>query len=390
MTIEFETKKISFKGKQCDTEIKAISCRMNTSDFEHLNLGIGDVKINDAINTQYQALSRGDNNPYFFLSEMKIGPEHPIYDGSVMTKEWADSFVDKLNNAPFPMSSLGHVHVKNELERAENNGYVVGGVVVGDSMVLKNYLLPGETPESKELANKTKREMVAKMLSTSISDKARFAVMEDEETGQLQWFAIESLCGQRNDIVEHDLTGGDAAIIAQSLKKNTDKSVNNKEKNMEITSKEMITKLQNLKNSGDLSVEEIAKAFNLKLVTKTMTNEVTLLSNLKKEIGEGDPIEIIKNLKAAAARVDESEFNLNKDKAVKEVFENENLKKYAEGLFNLKAGNLEDCKAEAKRVSELPIMKDYASSLAGDMSKGLNLKTGSENSINDPDAVVKL
>ena len=383
--IQFETNKLySFKDQECKSEIRNVSCRMNTSKFEPGNQTVATLKPNDNIMPQIKELSAGDKEPFYFVSEMKFGEEHPIFDDTIFTKEWADSFVLKLDDAPFPLSQFGHVATRYPLERAENDGYVVGGLVEGNSMYLLNYLLPGETEQTKEIVNKTKREIHAGMLSTSISNSVRVVLYSDEDTGTYQWYAIESLSGQRNDIVEHDLTGGDAAIISSLKENNTDKSVNlGENQTMEkqtITKSDMLTKLKTLKDNGDLSSEDLAKAFNLKLKTNEDETGLVLLTSLKKELGEGDPLEIIKTLKGDAERANTAEFDTNKTKALDEVFKNKDLKDMASELFVLKSGNLEDCQKEVKRVVELKALKGAASKSAGSMTLvvGISGDAGSE------------
>ncbi|GAG25011.1 unnamed protein product, partial [marine sediment metagenome] len=235
----------------------------------------------------------------------------------------------------------------------------------------------------------TIKEMKAGMLATSVSNLQKYVLTEDDKTGQREWFVVESIAGQRNDIVEHDLTGSDAAIVAQSLKSKqaeADKSANINQGDQSMNKKEMLIKLLNLKQGGDLSIAEIVDNFGLELATDVMKTSVGTLKAVQEAIGEGDAVTIIKALKEKADRVDTAEFKSNKDEALKETFkENKIMIPNAEELFSLKAGTKEECVVEAKRIASLKTIKDLASKLASDMSRGASFKTnlGSDENASD-------
>jgi hypothetical protein len=371
---------------------------MGAPIFEKNEIDIEDVPINPNLKEVFKILSKGDKDPFFFISEMKLGEEYPTAYGDIMTTDWAKSFVDKLNVAPFPMSALGHKNVTTPWERAESHGYVLGGKVINDSLYLKNYLLGGLTEPTKEFAKKTIREMKAGMLSTSISNQQRYVMLMDDTTEETKWYVVESLIGQRNDIVEHDLAASEAAIVARSFKKSdkadeSAKKFNTGDKNMDtpIIKKEMLTKLRNLKQSGDLSITEIADSFKLELATDEMKSAMSTLKSIQEITGKENPIEYMKALKEKADRVDEAEFTSYKNEAIKEVFKaNETMLPHAEELFSLKKGTKEECLEEAKRIASLKTIKELASKMASDMSKGVNLKLGSETNSADKDGVLEL
>ncbi|NIU83392.1 MAG: hypothetical protein GWN64_07915 [Candidatus Thorarchaeota archaeon] len=308
-----------------------------------------------------------------------------------MTKEWAESFIKKLDTAPFPMSALGHTNVERPLERVESHGYVVGGKVQDNSMFLRNYLRAGSAPDSKEFVAKTIQEMRSGMLSTSISNLQKYVRLEDPDTNELKWYVVESVAGQRNDIVEHDLVGSEAAIIARSFKsgeKAEEKSATkNPQEEKSMDKKEMLKKLQVLKSGGDLSVKEIVDTFGLELVTDEQKKAVSSLKAISDELGEGDALANIKSLKEKAARTEEAEFEKVRNEALKEVFKTEEVLEYATELFALKSGDKDACVEEAKRIASLKTMKDMASKLAGDMSKNASFKKAPEGSASNDDVL---
>jgi hypothetical protein len=364
----------SFKGNIVKEKTERGSYLMGKPVFEKSIISVDDIPINDNLTDAFKTLTEGDKNPFMFVSEMKLGEDHPTAYDDIMTVDWGESFVNKLDNAPFPVSALGHTNVDRPAERVENQGYVFGGKVdkEKESMFLLNYLLPGQTPESKELAEKTKREMKAGMLSTSISNMQKYVLVHDEDAQSTKWYVTESISGQRNDIVEHDLTGSDAAIVARSMKASKAEVTAQKNKTGDnMTKVEMLEKLQTLKANGDLSIADIAESFGLELVTDEHKQAIESLKAIHSLVGENAEEEI-KSLKETADRVENLDFEENKMSALKEVFkEKENLLENAKELFTLKLGSKEECIAEAKRVSELKTLKDLASKMAADMSRGV-------------------
>lgn len=376
MTIEYA----NYKGQKVVKEKTEIQSYITTPIFASKDIDIKDVKINKNLKEAVKILQGDDKDPFYFISEMKYGEDFPTSYDDIMSKEWADSFIGKLDVSPFPMSVYGHVNITNPMERAENQGYVIGGKVDDKkkSMFLLNYLIAGDSDQSKELADKTKREIKAGMLSTSISNLQKYVRIYDEEQGESTWIVTESLTGQRNDIVEHDLTGSDAAIVARSLKSNNaEKSVTKNKGDKSMDKKEMLLKLQTLKGNGELSIADIANTFSLKLETKEITESLKALKSITDEAGEGvDVISLIKEYKTLNAKLITAEFDKNKQAALKETFKDkENVLEYATELFSLKSGDEKECIEEAKRVSEMKVLKDLSSKMVSSMSKGVSFKT---------------
>jgi hypothetical protein len=319
------------------------------------NITIDNITLSPEMQKKFAILSEGDKEPFFFLSRMGIGENHPVYDGTIMTKEWAESFVNKLDSQAFPGSIFGHIGERNFSERVENQLYVVGGVVDGEYMYLKNYIIPGETERSKELRNKTIREMKAGLLSTSIVSYYKAGLLEDEE-GILQWFALESIKGERNDIVEHDLTGSDADIVSMSAK---NKLI---EKEREImadkTYKELIQPIVVMCANGQVKKSDVAAELGLDIVTDEHRAALKTVSELKQLFPEGVTIDQLKNFKASLKNIEVETFKIEKEKALKAKFVDSEILEQAEELFTLKAGSAEDCQKEVDRIAELKIIKN--------------------------------
>ncbi|GAG15254.1 unnamed protein product, partial [marine sediment metagenome] len=134
MTIRY----CEYKGKQVETKTEQKSYLSASSKFDFTEASINEVPINSKLKEAFDILSKGDGNPFFFISEMKLGENHKTVYGDIMTEEWAKSFVSKLKVAPFPVSALGHIGDSHPMERVESHGYVVGGKVKDESMFLKN------------------------------------------------------------------------------------------------------------------------------------------------------------------------------------------------------------------------------------------------------------
>lgn len=338
-----------------------------------------DIPVNPSLQNAFSVLSDGDESPFFFVSEMKLGEDYPAKNGDIMTVEWAESFVSALDRAPFPISALGHTNVDRPMERVESHGYVVGGAVIDDSLYLKNYLAKGDSQEAQALYKKTVKEMKAGMLATSVSNYQRELLVIDSEKNISKWYVIESITGQRNDIVEHDLTGADAAIVARSMKAsiNADASAkkNTGEQSMDKT--QMLDKLRTLKSNGEISLDEIAGAVGVELVKDEHKKAVSVLNSVIEIIGDGDVIEKLKALKEQAAKVEEAAFLIEKTNALAEAFKDEELRKFAEELFSLKCGDAAACKEETERIARLSVMKRHAENLAKEMSGGASFATES-------------
>lgn len=383
----------SYRGMQVKEEKTENKSYASTPLFASKDIKVEDVPINKNLNAVSIILQEGDKNPFYFISEMKFGEKHPTVYGEIMTKEWAESFVEKLDNAPFPISAFGHVNMSDPWERKPSDGYVLGGKVdeERESMFLLNYLRnDDESKERQEIFEQTKRELRAGMLSTSISNMQRYVRTYDDAEEKDKWYVVESITGQRNDIVEHDLTGSDAAIVARSFKNAEDESANQTQGEKSMDKKEMLKKLQTLKGNGELSIAEVADTFGLELVTDEHKSAVSSLKAIQDEAGEGvDILTLIKDYKQAKEDAITAQFDKNKESALKEVFKgNEHLIDYATELFTLKTGTKEECEKEAKRVSEMKVLKDFASKIASDMSKGASFKL--DNSVGNTGEVVKL
>jgi len=234
-------------------------------------------------------------NPTFFVNTVMLGDKYKTlnYPPMTLTKEWGESFAKGINAVPSPMYIKGHEDSNWQLEqfRIPGDGYLVGGKVTkidgDDALVLKNYLLKGDTEEKKALSIKTVRELKAGMLSTSTGDIHKRRVEFDED-GDAEYYVIESIKGRTNALVEHDMTGSHANIVGTNFKQGTKSTVGGSNdiqgdeemaaEPKEMTIEEMMVRFKNLANLGKLDGLKLSSELGIDVKTP---DEVAGLLRLK-------------------------------------------------------------------------------------------------------------
>ncbi|RLI54177.1 MAG: hypothetical protein DRP09_13830, partial [Candidatus Thorarchaeota archaeon] len=314
-----------------------------------------------------------------FINVVALGEDNPAhpdpYTTIVLTEEWAKSFVKSVKDSPKPLFIEGHTDAAIGYKmRAVPDGYLTGGMVLGETLYLRNTLVLEGTEDKKALINQTVKEINAGMLSTSTSDYLKYETKTDEE-GNVTYFAVESVKGQSNAIVEADMTGSDASIIITSFKAGIDSSGENKkgeeqmgEKTM--TNTELFTSLRNQLDSGRLALSTVAESLGIELMTAKDKVALKRLTDVEARVGSID--EFVASVEAEK----EGAFTSLKEAKLKEKFNTPELLEIAEPMFSLKEGSAEDIGKEVERIAELKAFKAIQSKLA--LSMNYNPGTGEE------------
>jgi hypothetical protein len=341
---------------------------------------VEDVPIGN--NAAYKNLV-GEANGYEFVNIVELGEDHPAmpdpWTKVVLTEEWAKSFVKAVKAVPKPMFIPGHADQGVGYKmRALPDGYIVGGLVQNDVLYLRNTMLQGITESQKALAEQTAKEIKAGMLSTSTSDYMKYKTEVDQDTGEVTYFAFESLKAQSNALVEADQVGSDAAIILTSFK--ADAGENDKkgeeqmgEKTLVATSAEQMLTLKNLIDSGRLALSEVASGLGIDVMTSKQKVALKRLNDAESTVGN------ITEFVAGTVKDKEDAFIVLKESAIKGKFETDVLIEIATPLFVLKEGNTEAIDAEVERVAGMKVFKSIQGKVAGAMNF---VPSGSEQEIN--------
>lgn len=179
---------------------------------------IESIPMTPACQKAFIELSKGDAEPFQFVQELKFGEKYTATDGSIFTKEWAESYVAKLNDAPIVGSKDGHTAMNWERsrERVSNEVYLIGSKFADDETVLLRHYVTKDMPEHEY--NKLVKEIKAGLVSTSIMCMAEYNIVYNEEDESAVWYAVKSIGGERNDLVEWNQTGMVSGLVAVSQK----------------------------------------------------------------------------------------------------------------------------------------------------------------------------
>lgn len=371
MTIQDLIKKIGLKGNASSTEHVFLKInRPSTAGVESVPIGnVKSVKI----------LMEGDNEPAEFISELKFGKDNPAQDFGmklILTPAWAKSFAKGVNAQPGLTYLRGHEDVATYKDRAIPNGYVVGAKIEGDSLFLRNYLLPGSTPEEIGQKEQAQRELKAGLLSTSTGALTEFDMKEDEN-GVQELHAMKALKAFSNALVEYDQTGGDASVTQVSFKDSTiDKNNSNviipedsTPEGNPMTVEEMLTSLKTHIENATVSKKDIALKLGIKVLDEDSETKLATLKSVEDKVGVPIADYVANNEKAS-----EANFEDRKTIALKKRFEKDpaEILAIAGDLFTLKAGSDAEIEAEIKRVCETDSIKQLASKFAGGLSAGFS------------------
>ena len=329
---------------------------------------IGNVKATKIL------FADGDKNE--FISTTRFGEDFPAqldpWTQIVLTKEWATSFAEKVNEVPKPLFIPGHADTGvGAKERAIPDGYLTGAIVLGEILYLRNSLPEGDTEHQKALISQTLKEINAGMLSTSLTDVMEYNIVVDEIEDTYMYFATKSLKGQTNALVEQDQTASEAEIIITSFKADNDSSGEKEEGEKRMgekttTNAEHFIVLKNQLESGHLALATVAEGLGIDLMTAKQKVALKRLNDAESKVGN------IEEFVASVTTEKEVAFASLKEAKIKEIFKDESLIEIATPMFALKNGSVEDIDKEVLRISELKVFK----SIQGNIASAMNYNPG--------------
>jgi hypothetical protein len=327
---------------------------------------VGTIKIGNS--EAYESLVE-DNEVHEFVNIVELGEDHLAHPDPwttiVLTEEWAKSFAKAVRKTPKPMFIPGHADGNAGYKgRAIPDGYITGGTVKDNRLYLRNTMILDGARDA--LIKQTAKEIKAKMLSTSTSDYMKYKTERNEETDELIYFAIESVGGQSNALVEADQTGSDTEIIITSFKteggedgKQGESHMDKDVKKVELTNLEMFTVLKNQLDSGRLALAEVATSLGIEVMTPKQKTALKRLNDVESKVG--DIVEYVKQ----TVEVREESFKSLKESKIKDKFKSEELIEIATPLFALKEGSVEQIDTEVNRIAELKVFKSIQGTKAG-------------------------
>ena len=333
-----------------------------------------------------------DSEPLEFVNTVKIGEDNPVYpwgqfgDKVVLTERWAQSFADAVNDKPAWLYLRGHEDVFQFKTRAVSAGYIVGAKVEGDSLYLRNRFLPRTDPGEQDVLKQTLNEINAGLLSTSTGDLQRYEwkeVLSDSGSMDIVAYAVESVKGQSNALVESDMTASEAEIIEATFREHIghrtgnydpkgdvkfddkgDVTMDGKPMNVE----ELIAAFNSAKESGGLAVSDFASQVGLNLKTEEDEQAIAKLKEAEAKLGD------LEKVSEEIATYREQAFSGLKQKYLKEAFQDDELVENIGELFTLSEGNEESVKAEVERLKGMKIVQ----SMMKQKAAGINFNPGGE------------
>jgi hypothetical protein len=344
------------------------------------NKEIGTIAIGNV--SAYKSLVE-DSEVSEFINIVQLGEDNPAHPDPwttvILTEEWAKSFVTAVKATPKPLYIPGHSDAYIGKLRAIPDGYITGGMVKNGQLHLRNTMILDGTRDA--LINQTSKEIKAGMLSTSTSDYMKYRTEHNDDTDEMIYFAIESVKGQSNALVEADMTGSETEIIITSFKAEDGKDGKQGEKHMgkdEQTNTEMFTVLKNQLDSGRLALAEVATSLGIEVMTPKQKTALKRLNDVESKVG--DIAEFVKQ----TVGVKEESFKSLKESKIKDKFKSDELIEIAAPLFALKEGSVEDIDKEVNRIAELKVFKAIQGTKAGAINFNLG---GVDEEITDDESV---
>lgn len=322
-----------------------------------------------------------------FINIVQLGEDHPAHSDSwttvILTEDWAKSFVDAVKASPKPLFIPGHTDSNTGYKmRAIPDGYITGGKVKDNKLYLRNTMILDGARDA--LIHQAAKEIKAGMLSTSTSDYMKYRTEHNDDTDEMIYFAIESVKGQSNALVEADMTGSETEIIITSFKteggedgKEGEKHMGEEAKKANLTNKEMFTVLKNQLDSGRLALAEVATSLGVEVMTPKQKTALKRLNDAESKIGD-----IAEFVKVTIESKVES-FNTLRETKIKTKFKSEELIEIATPLFILKEGSVEEIDKEVDRIAEMKVFKTIQGTKAGQINFNIS---GTDDEITDDES----
>ena len=327
---------------------------------------LNSIEMTKACKEAYEKLSEGDDKPFFFVQELKFGDKYPATDGTIFTKDFMQSYISKLEEKPIPGSAFGHVaREKNwKLERASNEVYLVGAKIINDDTAQLKMYVSRDVPEYEY--NKLKKEIKAGLLSTSLHSYAKFEV--SEKGGVTSMRAVESMSGERNDIVEWNMTGMHSGMIATSQKAVVEDNKNEGDTIMELEKAiEVITTSAQKVGSDKAQLAEKLGLGDI-IATDEMKEKVSKFDTLSQKYGE------LETVLADMETFQKDNFEVVRDVVLKEAYSSEEAIMFAKDLIGDEPMTKEQIKQKIEDINKMPTMQKV---LSGALN-GRQVDTGTE------------
>jgi hypothetical protein len=341
MKIKYETKETSQYALKPKTNL----------DVELIN----SIPLTKATEKAYKVLSEGDEKPFEFVQEVKFGEKYPASDGSIFLKEFIESYISKLEEAPIVGSAYGHTALNAWSERVENHTYMIGAKIVDDETVLFRQYVSRDMDDAEY--KKLVKEIKSGLLSTSIQSLVKWKIEAEDEDDEWIWYAEESVGNERNDIVEWNQTGMAAKLVGTSQKAITGENKHEGVTSMNLDEAIALIKETSQKVGSDMKGIAEKLGFSDILITDAQKEKLKTLDEVSQKVG-GDIVAFVDKTIASQ----KEGFASMKEIALKKAFkENEEAIGIASDLIGdepMTAGELE---AKIALVSEKKSIKDALS-----------------------------
>ena len=360
--------------KICRTQLSSEPRRCKA----YLNFAINPDTIPTLITAEkLKELTKGDESPYFVVEEI-LDIREPV-KGVEFTREFWESFLGKLNDAPLPGSKSGHTSPYEWWVTGDMDFFTVGGDIKGNSVFLKMYI-PSQ-------GYKSSNEIFIKALKTGVVHFSIVSWTEDlievNEAGEIVSIkAIRSVKGERNDAAERNM----GAMEQRVNRDNPDQNKSSKEMKMsDITYEKIITNLKTRCAVDNLDYSKVAKDLGFSILTDKDKVKIDTLSEIKKITGE-NPVEKIKAMKAKEEIVSQQAYDNLREKLMSENFGPEKIHENGQEKLNLKRSAAdphvskeiqteEQLKQEIEKAKEDPVVESI-SFQAADVNSSINNLSG--------------
>lgn len=306
-------------------------------------------------------LTENDPKPYFIVEEIFDIKE--LANGVEFTAEFWDSYIKKLNQAPFPGSKSGHTYRWGAT--GDMDFYTIGAKRKKDTVFLKMYIPPEGYKNSNETFIKAVK---AGMVHFSIVSWTEDIIEMDADGSVKSIKAVRSVKGERNDAVERNMGAMDQEIKVNKDGDEIPDQIKTEVKYImsDTEYKPMIENLKNRCANGSLSLERICKDLGFEILTKEHKEKLQTMEEIKKLSGE-NPIEAIKAMKSKEQEVKQQSYDNTREKLMHDEFgpagteEKPNLKREAaEPLVNKEIQTEDELKKQVEKAKENPVVKNMS------------------------------
>lgn len=313
-----------------------------------------------------------NENPYFAIEEI-LDITEPVFPtmnmwspvGVTFTKKFWDSYLVKIKKRPLPGSKDGHKSLYDPGTPATDI-YTVGGKREGNKVWLKIYIpTMGANSSNEGLI----RDAKVGILHFSIVSQTK-DVIELNENGEITKFlAVESVSGERNDVVEYD----QGAMEQKVSQKDENHEKQNSQRSYIMADnvyKEIIENIKNQMANGAISIVQLSKDLGFKIVNDEIQAERQMLTDIKKLTGD-NPLEKIKILKTNELQVQQTAYENIREKLMSQSFgpvgteKKPNLKRSAaDPLVSEEIQDEKNLKEDIEKAKKNPVVCQFSTTEA--------------------------